>query len=294
MRRLIEDHFTLVLLLSCAVGLCVPQIGRLPDNAAAIVLGLLTFFSCFRLRDGGFSEISWPKIVAFYICRYVALPLVLWFIAKQLIPAHATAIFLMALVPTAVSSPAFVNIFGGHVASAFAIVLLSTLAAPLLIPLQFALIGDGALAPPPVFLFRTLVLCIFIPILCYLVARRHEGFSLSIYKRNKFLAIVLVAFIIALVVSKQREVILGDLWAIIPMILVNLLLFFVFLMVGWYFSRGRELRITLATCSMFNNVALAVSLALLHFHSDVILFVTASEMAWALLPALMNRALKLL
>ena len=290
----IEGHFTLVLLLSCAAGLAVPQIGHVPDNAAGITLGLLTFFSCFKLRDGGFSEIRWKHILLFYVCRYVVLPLCFLHIARYFMPGYATAIFLMSLVPTAVSSPAFVNLFGGHVASAFAIVLLSTLGAPLLIPLQFAWAGDAAVAPAPLFLFKTLVLCIFIPALCYLVARRHRAISHYIYRRNKFLAIVLVAFIIALVVSKQRELILSDAAAIIPMVGINLACFIIFLMVGWFFIPKKEKaqRITFATCSMFNNVALGVSLALLHFHSDVILFVTAGEMAWALLPALMNRILR--
>ncbi|NBO21491.1 MAG: hypothetical protein EBU97_06125, partial [Rhodobacteraceae bacterium] len=218
------------------------------------------------------------------------------FIARQLTPVYATGIFLLALVPPAVSSPAFVNLFGGHIASAFSLVLLSTLAAPLLIPLQFALVGDGAVAPAPQFLFKTLVLCIFIPILCYGVARRHEQVSHYIYRRNKFLAIILVAFIITLVVAKQRDVILADVGAIVPMVAINLLCFIVFLLVGWKFAPRSDptMRITYATCSMFNNVALCVSLALLHFHSDVILFVTAGEMAWALLPALMDRVLRML
>ena len=292
--RFIEDHFTLILLLSCAVGLAMPQISHLPDGAAAIVLGFLTFFSCFKLRDGGFHEIRWKKVLLFYICRYVLLPIIFLCIARQFSPTYATAIFLMALVPTAVSSPAFVNLFGGHVASAFALVLLSTLAAPLLIPMQFALAGDGAVAPAPMFLFKTLVMCIFIPVLCYLVAKKHQRLSDTIYKHNKFLAIMLVAFIIAMVVSKQRELILGDVLAIIPMVGVNILCFIVFLLVGWHFvpKNQRELRISFATCSMFNNVALGVSLALLHFHADVIIFITAGEMAWALLPALMDRALR--
>ncbi|NBX04120.1 MAG: hypothetical protein EBR02_08725 [Alphaproteobacteria bacterium] len=211
-------------------------------------------------------------------------------LVSRLLPQYATAVFLLALVPTAVSSPAFAAVFGGHVASSFALVLLSTLAAPLLIPLQFSLIGNSAVTPAPMFLFKTLALCIFIPVIAYLFAKKHRAFSGYVYDRNKLIAIVLVAFIIALVIAKQRTLILSDVSALLPMLAINLFCFVSFLLVGWFFVRGgeRKQRITYATCSMFNNVALGVSLALLHFPSDVILFVAASEMIWSLLPAIMN------
>jgi predicted Na+-dependent transporter len=286
----VEQHFTFVLLAACVVGLAVPGMASIPDWTAGFVLGLLTFFSCFKLRDGGFSEIRWRRIALFYLLRYVLLPVVFLWLARALTPDYAMAIFLLALVPTAVSSPAFVSVFGGHVASAFALVLVSTLLAPLLIPLQFAWAESSAVAPAPIFLFKTLVLCVFVPIVFYVFARRYQALSDTIYKRNKFLAIVLVFFIIALVVAKQRDLILADIPAIIPMLLINVACFICFLLAGWFFMprKRHAQRITFATCSMFNNVALGVSLALLHFPPDVILFVAASEMAWAMLPAIMN------
>ena len=294
--QLVENHFTLVLVLSCVFGLAVPQMSHVPDGAAAVVLGFLTFFSCFKLRDGGFEQIHWRQVFLFYLLRYALLPLVFLGLARMLTPAYATSIFLLALVPAAVSSPAFTNVFGGHVPSAFALVLVSQLGAPLLIPLAFAIAGNSAIAPPPMFLFETLVVCIFIPVLCYFALRRHQRLSNYIYSRNKFLAIMLVAFIIALVISKQRDVILSDVAAVLPMLGINLFCFVLFLLVGWFFipARAQAHRIAFATCSIFNNVALGVSLALLHFPPDVILFVATSEMAWALLPAIMTRALKIL
>jgi len=286
----VENHFTFVLLLACVCGLVTPGMSHIPDWTAGFVLGLLTFFSCFKLRDGGFEEIRWQRIVLFYVARYIVLPVLLLWLANSLFPQYAMAVFLLALVPTAVSSPAFVGVFGGHVASAFALVLLSTLAAPILIPLQFAWASDSTVAPAPMFLFKTLVMCVFIPILFYAFARRHHGLSAYVYRRNKFLAIILVFFIIALVVSKQRDLILSDVVAILPMFAINIACFLSFLFVGWFFvnKQAKQQRITFATCSMFNNVALGVSLALLHFPADVILFVAASEMAWATLPAIMN------
>ncbi|MEZ5692183.1 MAG: hypothetical protein R3D71_11050 [Rickettsiales bacterium] len=49
-------------------------------------------------------------------------------------------------------------------------------------------------------------------------------------------------------------------------------------------NQNRETRISITTCSMFNNVALGVSIALLHFPQDVILFVAIGEAVWATLP----------
>ncbi len=287
MRNLIESNFGLVLLISCVVGLAVPALAAVPDASAFVSLAILTYASCFKLKDGGFSEIRWGNITLFYVVRFIILPIILFVITLKIFPEYAAAIFLLALLPTAVSSPAFANMFGGRVPPAFAIVILSTILAPFLIPLQCSLVlADASVTPTTLPLFKTLAFCIFVPMLLYFMTHNFRKFGKVMYDNVKLISIILVAFVIALVIAKQREFILGNTVGIIIPILLTLVCYIIFFACGWMFAKGkdRQTRISFATCSTFNNVALGVSIALLHFPQKVVLFVAVSEMAWAVLP----------
>lgn len=287
MRDLIETNFGLILLISCVVGLALPALAAVPDSSALVSLAILTYASCFKLKDGGFSEIDWWNVSLFYVVRFMILPIILLMIGKQIFPSYAAAIFLLAILPTAVSSPAFANMFGGRVPPSFAIVILSTTLAPFLITLQCSLVlSDSHVAPTPLPLFRTLTYCVFVPMLIYFMTRNLNKFGKIMYDNVKMISIVLVAFVIALVIAKQRDFILNHTADIIIPILLTIVCYLIFLACGWLFAKDkdRETRISFATCSMFNNVALGVSVALLHFPQNVILFVAVSEMAWAVLP----------
>ncbi len=287
MRHFIETHFGIVLLISCLAGLASPALASVPDASSAIALAILTYASCFKLKDGGFSQIRWPNICAFYVLRFVCLPIILLVIARQFFPAYTASIFLLALLPTAVSSPAFANMFGGSVPPAFAIVISSTLLAPFLIPLQCSLVlADAHIAPSPLPLFRTLAFCVFTPMVFYFFTRNCQNLGKLMYDNVKFISIILVAFVIALVIAKQRDFILGHTAELVFPSIITITCYALFLACGWLFARnqGYATRVSFATCSGFNNVALGVSIALIHFPQEVILFVAVSEVAWAMLP----------
>lgn len=290
MRALIENHFGLVLLFSVVVGLIAPLAG-VPDDSASWALAMLTYASCFKLNDGGFSDIRWKQIAWFYVARYVILPVVLFGIAHYTVPDYALGVFLLALVPAAVSSPAFSHMFGGAVPPAFAIVIVSTLLAPFLIPLQFMWASEVAMDISPMGLFKTLAFCIFTPMALYFMTRRFKKWGVVMYDNVKLISIVLVAFVIALVIAKQKPAILADVPALALPFAASFGSYAVFVLVAVWLARKqpRDIKITYAVCSGFNNVALGVSLALIHFPAKIILLVAVSEIAWATLPVIMKR-----
>lgn len=293
LRNFIETHFGLVLLIACAVGLVAP-IENVPDDSASIALALLTYASCFKLRDGGFSDIRWRDIWVFYLLRYIILPVALFALAHVIIPEYALGVFLLALVPAAVSSPAFSTMFSGTVPPAFAIVIVSTLLAPFLIPLQFYWASEVAIHISPFGLFKTLAFCIFLPMACYIATKRFQRWGNMMYDNVKLISIVLVFFVIALVIAKQRGVILADLPGLIIPTIASFTCYLSFFFLALWFARkhSREDLVAYTVCSGFNNVALGVSLALLHFPPKIILLVAVSEMAWATLPSIMKLYLK--
>jgi predicted Na+-dependent transporter len=291
-----EDRFGLLLLLSCAAGLVVPGLDLLPNSTAVAVLAALMFTSCYRLREGGLWDIRWSEVLVFYLLRYVLLPVILWGVASLLVPSYAIGVFLLSVLPAAVSSPAIAHIYGSRGATGFAIVILSQLLTPLLIPLQFAWLGawDAAAAvqvvPSPGALFVTMVWCIFVPMLLYRLVRNHQPLTDVMLVQNKIMSMALVAFVIALIIAKQRHIILTQVDALAASLAITLVCFCIYIAFGWWVARRRERseRVTYAVCSCFNNAALGVSLALLHFPPDIILFVAVSEIAWSMLPFLLG------
>lgn len=290
MRAFIENHFGLVLLLSVAAGMVAPLSG-VPDWSASLALAMLTYASCFKLNDGGFSDIEWKKIAWFYVARYIILPVVLFAIAHALIPEYALGVFLLALVPAAVSSPAFAHMFGGAVPPAFAIVIVSTLLAPFLIPLQFYWASEVAMDISPLGLFKTLAFCIFLPMMLYFFTRGFKAWGQVMYDNVKVISITLVAFVIALVIAKQRDAILVDIPALGVPFAASFACYIIFVVVAVWLAKKQpgDIKITYAVCSGFNNVALGVSLALIHFPAKIILLVAVSEIAWATLPMIMKK-----
>lgn len=296
MRHFLETHFGLVLLLSCLAGLIPSPLGKVPDSSALVALALLTYASCFKLADGGFAEIKWRNILLFYGLRYMVLPAVLLALSQKFFPLYAGGIFLLALLPTAVSSPAFAHMFGGRVPPAFALVILSTILAPFLIPLlcSLAFAGSGVTTSflP---LFSTLAFCVFLPMAFYFATRKFSRLSAVMHHNVKIISIILVAFVIALVIAKQRDFILHDTAALATPLLLSIFSYAIFLAFGWWFAKNQQadMRISIATCSGFNNVALGVSVALLHFSQNVVLLMAVSEIAWALLPTVFRQFIRI-
>lgn len=289
MRHFIETHFGVVLLLACVAGLVVPGLPELPNQAAAIALAFLMFVSCYKLQEGGFSSIRWCDISVFCLLRYIGLPLLVWWLATEIAPDYAVAVFLLTMMPAGVASPAFASIYGGVVAPAFAIAIVTQLITPLLVPALFAITGGSAVTPSPLQLFQTLVLCILLPMGIYALVKKHRPSNNWLTANNKIYSILIISFVIALAVAKQRDVILGNPLAALPPFGVAVACYVLYLVFGWYvLPRTPAERMTYATCSSFNNIALAVSLALLYFPPPVVLFTAAGEVAWACLPMMMR------
>lgn len=299
--RFIENHFGIVLLLSCLAGLFVPGIELLPNETAVFILALLMFLSCYKLQEGGFESMRWRDIVQFYVLRYGLLPVLLWAIARAIVPDYAVGVFLLSVVPAGVSSPAIGSIYGGAVAPGFAIVILSQLAAPFMIPLQFTWLshfdqGTAAhIMPSPTQLFTTMVWCILVPMLVHALVKKHQSSAAWFTRHNKFLSVLLIAFVIALAIAKQKEVILASGWGLLGILLITILCYTIYMISGWYLAarQAYPARITYAACSVFNNAALGVSLALLHFPPSVLLFVAVSEIGWAMLPMMFRGWLRI-
>lgn len=286
MKHFIESHMTLLLIAGCIAGLVWPAWNAVPDKTVIVILMIATYLACFKLSAADMQHVRWWRMALFLPLRFILLPLILYALALGVLPGYATAILLVALLPTGVSVPAMVNVFGGNVSYAAVMTLVATIAAPFVIPLIFSWLGGTHITAPTADMFYSLLVILILPCMLYLFTRRIRRLKAKALEFGKSVTIALIAVMIAIVVGKQRTLILADPLALALAILLSLLLFIILLWAGWLYAarERREERITVATCSGYNNAALGVSIALLHFTPEIVVFTVGAELAWAALP----------
>lgn len=283
MRKLIETHLGLVLTVACVLGLLIPHGGRIPDETLILLLATVTFLSCYKIDTPVAAAVN-RRSILFCIARYAVLPLLLWVPASLLSADYALAVLLIALLPAGASSPALTHLFQGNVTLAFAVTLMSSALSVAVIPLTMAQIGGLHVAVNAQAIFGTLVVCLILPWLFYSGLRRNAPLRRFSERHGRLASILLVALIIFIVIAKQRDVILADPSGLIAPCLVALGCYLAFGLAGLVNRAPYPDRAAYGVCSLFNNAALGVSLALLYFGPLVTLTAVAAEIIWSLLP----------
>lgn len=291
MRQFIENQLGITLVLACLLGLVFPFGQHISGYVIITLLAAVTFLSCYKINLSGGSIISFPPI-AFCIGRYAILPLILWYFAHVLIPEYSLAVLLITLLPAGVSSPAFTSLFNGNVTLAFIVTFISSAMCLMLIPIYISTIEYNGVSIDPIPLFRTLALCILLPICLHSFLRESTRIKKYNQLHGRFTSVLLIAAIIFIVIAKERHEILHDATAFILPAVIALVCFSIFLLVSFSFKATASNRIAYVICSTFNNAALGVSVAVIHFETKVVLATVAAELMWALLPIFVQPLIK--
>jgi BASS family bile acid:Na+ symporter len=278
----IENHLGLVLGLAILLGLFCPGVDKLPEVTALYLIAAVFFVSCFKISKKEFLEISIKRSLLFYLLRFVALPLILLFFCREFLPEFATGVFLLTLMPAGISSPPVSGVLNGNLTLALSLVLLSSLAAPFVVPLMFYL------THPPVEnmdlnqLFVTLSTVIFVPLLLHLPFRHVKVVNECLVKNNKSTSVFLFGLLMVAVVAVQRNEILADWQKMGWDFVILFVLYGLYYVWAWYLPKAKSApeRITFAICSGLNNNALGISLALACF-PEVALFLVLTSLPWA-------------
>ncbi len=283
-RGFVNNNLNTVLIVSIVAGLGIPGLELIPDIYVPYILGVMVFFLCAKISIQEIHGLTISEIVVFYIFRFILFPIILYYLTLFVYPKFAMGILLIALMPVGVTTPALVGVLNGSVALAFVLTISSSLLAPFVIPITF-LITDKSTTIEVASLSYTLFSVIFIPAVVYILLLRLKPSSAHAVKNNSsFMTILLLGIIIAVVISKQREAFFSDFSLLFDSIIFCSLLFFFLYAFGWLYqwkkSRGKI--ITYSLCSGANNNALAISLALIYFPSEIIFFVIISELLWVL------------
>lgn len=286
----LSRHFTLILLGSFVVGVSFPGLARVPTHVITVLLALQVFFSCFNVEMGDVREIRLFSAIAFYLGRFILLPLAIFAFLDVLGCSYSykVSIFLLILLPVGVSTPAFTSILNGNISLSLFLVILSSLLCPFVVPGLFDLVAGKHLAIDIAAMFTTLVLLILLPVIAHLPIRRNIGAVAWIKRNNPALVIPLAAGTFVLAIAHQREFLLRNWQVSMVALMVSLAVFLLLYVIIWLLSyrEAWRNRLSYTLSSGLNNISLGIVLALLYLSSDVAVFLVVANISWvvALIP----------
>lgn len=284
MGKFIENYFGPVLFTTLGLGVAIPAVGRIPSPAVIIILAFVMFMACFRIEPSQLKRVRVLDVGFYLLFRCLLFPGLVYLLVRNESPEIAAGALLIAACPAGAVSPAFVGLLGGNTALALLVLVISTLLAPLTIPLVLRVCLNTDVGINLFFLFRTLVLTIFVPVLFYFLLRNRSGLRSHLRTHGSWMSILCVSFTVMIVASKQREYLLAGTGVARSLVILTLI-FVTCYLVGWmgHLRSGSEEKIALAVCSGANNIGLGISLALLYFPPEVTTFMVLGELPWILL-----------
>jgi predicted Na+-dependent transporter len=289
--RLIENNLGLSIIISSLAGLAFPYGAPIPKETIIVLLAILIFLSCFKITEPLRAVLSW-KIFAFCLLRYVAAPVVLWIVCREIAPAFALGVLLLALCPAAAASAALTGIFKGNVAQALAVTIVTSLASILLIPAIIGILNHQTVAVSAYEMLKTLGLCILLPCALYLLLR--EKAALKNFNRSygRLAPVVIMSLTSFVALAKTRDYFLVNPQDLLIPLAVASVFFVCVMALGLAIKAPMQDRIAYIVCSTFSNSLLGTGLALLYFDQKTTAFMIVASLMFSFMPAIAEPIIK--
>lgn len=283
-RTFAETHFNWILMSAFLIGMVAPGLDKVPPEFIVYGTGAIIFLACARISIKELEAVDIFTIGGFSLVRFIMLPFVVYFAAMLVVPDLAIGSFLLALMPAGVAVAVLTAITAGNVALGLSLTIVSSLLAPFVVPSAFAMLGH--MIHIDLFdMFKALVMMVFFPIGLYFgLARPIKPVKKAIRDNGKFISIILMVSLTAVIVAQKRDVFFEDPWFVFESLAVLSALFFVFYASAWVlaFKAGDAERIAYTYGSGAMNNNLGIALAYLYFDGKTAIFLILSEVIWVL------------
>ncbi len=273
-RHVFAENQIMVVLLGIIAGILLPKYFRPLAPYGTYLLMLIFFTSSLRLNIKellGYAK-DWKMLTLANGFKLIFLPLAMWLPCYLFAPDWAMAFLIMGAMPVGMTIALIADLFGGKTSLALVITAVTSLLAPITIPLVFWL-AIGRIVPIPVLtLFGNLFLTIVIPFIAAAIVQQKAPKVVKNYDsiwRN--VAVWTFGILIAAIVGDttgQGPIILSarDIGLIIVMLIyIAALTALAFLMAWW---RTNAEKSTLALCMVYLNNTLALYVANRYFPSS--------------------------
>lgn len=256
---------------------------------STLLLCVIFFLSSLKinLKEIGKDIKDVRMLVVVNVWMLIVLPIVAYMATSVVAPDYAIAFMLLAAMPAGMTSPLLAEVIGGRESLALVLTVTTSLLAPLTVPLMVGLMAGTSVTVGFWTMFLSLAKVIFIPFAAAQIFRWLWPKQVAVLApKSKILSILLLGLLIAGIVAKQADTILGGLNGPYLMVIVLLfVLFALFHILGYFtvFWRSKSDRVTITLCVTYLNFTLAIYLAGLYFTDPkVIVPVVLSVLPWSL------------
>lgn len=289
-RRILESYSAVPFIAVGAAFMWPEQLSWISAYGAWCIAGIF-FLSTLKIDMGKiFGQFSDKAMLATEtLLMLIIFPCIIYGIALYAVPELALPLLILAAMPAGMTSPFLVELAGGRQSLAIVVTILTSLLAPLSVPLVIQVLAGAHVEVPYQAMMISLATIIILPMACAQFVRiRATRLVEKTHRWYRVLSIVLLGALIAGVVAKQVPALEegfrgGSLWLTAGAIIAC---FVGFHILGYYapFWRDRRDRITSAVCLSYMNFTLAVYLADRFFPDpSVMVPIVLSVIPWALL-----------
>jgi predicted Na+-dependent transporter len=281
--KISSKYFSVILLSSCFLGFIIPEIGEKTSFVILFFLFVVIFCSFFQLdfQKEAFRYNS-KKAISYSFLRYIIFPLAAYYLIAPFSQFYAFTLFFLALMPAAVSSPAFTNMFGANMNLSLIILVISSFLVIVTIPFftpYYLHVESGIKITS---LLKTLMLTVLLPFILHLPLRKSYKIDKWMRVNLPVITLLSLSLIFIFAISRNKSAILGNIPQLIEFTLVSAVFYAILYISGWFlfFKHGRDNKIAYSVSSGMNNIGLAVSLAALYLPAQVCIFLIVSEFTW--------------
>lgn len=289
--KLMENHFWLFLLFGMVLGFLIPEwISPLYDYLIVMLMAIL-FITFVKINPPDLiSHARRPLFLGYILSvNLILIPVICYLLTLHMDLDLRISLVLLSTLPSGTAAPALTEIIGGDTALSLMMTVLSTLLAPITIPLIFYLLFSTKIELSYMNMFLSLLCFIILPMLAAQATRKF--LPSVIEKGSKYLGPITVMLIMLLAmtaIGKQADYIRAHIADMVIILITLFALFILFQAAGFFTAFGLPAneRIALSISKMAMNNVLGIVIAMNFFNPRVTLILILSVLPWNTLPGL--------
>lgn len=286
---LIESYLA-VSIISIAAAFIWPNTLKQLSGLSTLFLQIIFFFSTLKidLRQVWAAMADYKAMLDVNFYMLAGLPIATYFVAKLLAPDLVVPLVLLAAMPTAMSTPLFVQIVKGNVSYALVLTVTTSLLAPFTIPLVIKFLLGSVVEVDVFSMMLKLMYVIFIPFILSQAYKATFDKKLRLTQfKFKGISIVLLGLLIAgIIANNVAQLKQISVFTLLYYLLVMAIFYIALHLIGYYlvFWKDGVDRMTTAIAATYMNFVLALYLAGKYFNSvEVVIPLIISILPWTIL-----------
>lgn len=288
--KLIESY-AIVSVLAIAAGFLWPSTFLIFDRWSTLILQIIFFLSSLKIDFKqvrlAFKDHRAIEIIVLFML--LGLPFITYLITQAIAPDLTAPFVLLAAMPTAMSVPLFVEIAGGNVSYSLVVTTVTSLFAPITVPLVIKLLLGTTIEIDVLGMMLKLFVVIVLPFILAQIYRKtlHTKIPLADF-RLKGLSIILLGLLIAGIIAKNSGEVNQLTFGLLAYYSVAVIIFYILLhWIGYYvtwWKNGRD-RMTTAITTTYMNFVLSLYIASKYLGNDlhIVLPIIISIIPWTIM-----------